>query len=198
MNITGNLENGVLTIGMEGRIDTTNAAQAEEEIQKLEAQDHGKVVLDAEKLEYISSAGLRVILRLRKQELQEEQARSAAGRSGKPRRRPHALEAVLTFLRNDATRMGALRFSADGGARFTGASEEEACPGLHDLEALCMATQRFFAGTADLAETNLLVRAGASLAGRRPGGLSAPRMAPCMWHTCLLPATRETGPSGSM
>ena len=44
------------------------AAQAEEEIQKLEAQDHGKVVLDAEKLEYISSAGLRVILRLRKQE----------------------------------------------------------------------------------------------------------------------------------
>ena len=68
MNITGNLENGVLTIGMEGRIDTTNAAQAEEEIQKLEAQDHGKVVLDAEKLEYISSAGLRVILRLRKQE----------------------------------------------------------------------------------------------------------------------------------
>ena len=61
MNITGNLENGVLTIGMEGRIDTTNAAQAEEEIQKLEAQDHGKVVLYAEKLEYISSAGLRVI-----------------------------------------------------------------------------------------------------------------------------------------
>ena len=47
MNITGNLENGVLTIGMEGRIDTTNAAQAEEELQKLEAQDHGKVVLDA-------------------------------------------------------------------------------------------------------------------------------------------------------
>ena len=27
------------------------AAQAEEEIQKLEAQDHGKVVLDAEKLD---------------------------------------------------------------------------------------------------------------------------------------------------
>ncbi len=110
-------------------------------------------------------------LLLRKKELQEEQARSAAGRSGKPRRRPHALEAVLTFLRNDATRMGALRFSADGGARFTGASEEEACPGLHDLEALCMATQRFFAGTADLAETSLLVRAGASLAGRRPRGI---------------------------
>ena len=47
MNITGSLENGVLTIGMEGRIDATNGAQAEEEIQKLEAQDHGKVVLDA-------------------------------------------------------------------------------------------------------------------------------------------------------
>lgn len=67
MNITGILENGVLTIGMEGRIDTINAAQAEEEIQKLEAQDHGKVVLDAEKLEYISSAGLRVLLSAQKQ-----------------------------------------------------------------------------------------------------------------------------------
>ena len=54
-----------VVIGLSGRIDSGNAAQIEEEIS---AQRNGtsSVVLDAEALEYISSAGLRVILRLKK------------------------------------------------------------------------------------------------------------------------------------
>lgn len=55
-----------MMIPIKGRIDSTNAAQVE---QALQAQLSGQtdVVLDAEKLDYISSAGLRVILRIRKE-----------------------------------------------------------------------------------------------------------------------------------
>ena len=55
------------TIVLNGRIDSNNAQQAENEIlAQLKGYDAPEVVLDAEKLEYISSAGLRVILRLKK------------------------------------------------------------------------------------------------------------------------------------
>ena len=51
-----------------GRIDTNNAAQVEKELQKqLAAQNETQLVFDAAGLEYISSAGLRVLLRIRKQ-----------------------------------------------------------------------------------------------------------------------------------
>ena len=107
-------------------------------------------------------------LLLRREELQAERARSAGGRTGKSGRSARDPGAALTFLRNDATRLGALRFSTDDGAGFTGASEEESCPGLQELEALCRASQHFLAGTADLEEMTLLVRSGASLGGSRP------------------------------
>ncbi|MBO4289809.1 MAG: anti-sigma factor antagonist [Lachnospiraceae bacterium] len=56
-----------ITIALNGRIDSNNAAQAENGILKeLEGKAPAEVVLDAEQLEYISSAGLRVILRLKK------------------------------------------------------------------------------------------------------------------------------------
>ena len=67
--MNSNFENGVLTVFLEGRIDSTTAPAAEAEIEALrEAADHTRMVLDAENLEYISSAGLRVVLRLRKNE----------------------------------------------------------------------------------------------------------------------------------
>ena len=51
-----------------GRIDTNNAAQVEKELQEqLATQNETQLVFDAAGLEYISSAGLRVLLRLRKQ-----------------------------------------------------------------------------------------------------------------------------------
>ena len=60
-------ENDKLTIEFEGRIDSGNSADIESEIFGLLAeQDPACIVLDAEKLDYISSAGLRIILRLRK------------------------------------------------------------------------------------------------------------------------------------
>lgn len=65
----GKFENGTLTIELIGKIDSANASQVDEEIAALRAQyPAGKIVLDAEKLEYTSSAGLRVLLKWRKAE----------------------------------------------------------------------------------------------------------------------------------
>ena len=62
------LENNTLTVFLENRIDTTNAGQVEQEIfEAVAAAPGAKVVLDARDLEYISSAGLRVLLKLKKQ-----------------------------------------------------------------------------------------------------------------------------------
>ena len=55
-----------LTIFLEGRIDTNNAAQTESEIFAAVEGKTEDIVIDAEKLEYISSAGLRVLMKLRK------------------------------------------------------------------------------------------------------------------------------------
>ena len=65
----GKLEGGVLTASLIGHIDSGNAAQAEQELTALRqsAPEAAAVVLDMERLQYISSAGLRIILRLRKE-----------------------------------------------------------------------------------------------------------------------------------
>jgi anti-anti-sigma factor len=71
MDITYRIDKDILYIGIEGRIDASNAAFAEEKIFAIKNDNPGMhTVVDADKLEYISSAGLRVILRLRKEEPQ--------------------------------------------------------------------------------------------------------------------------------
>ncbi|MCQ2436094.1 MAG: phosphotransferase [Clostridia bacterium] len=64
INVTSKLNNGVNTIYLEGRLDSTNATVAETQIVELDTED--SLVIDVEKLEYISSVGLRIMLRLRK------------------------------------------------------------------------------------------------------------------------------------
>ena len=69
MNVTYRIDKDILYIALEGRIDASNAPQAEEKIFAIKNDNPGKhTVVDADNLEYISSAGLRVILRLRKEE----------------------------------------------------------------------------------------------------------------------------------
>ena len=69
MDISYRVDKDILYIAVNGRIDASNAAEAEERIFAIKAENKGKhTVIDAEQLEYISSAGLRVILRLRKEE----------------------------------------------------------------------------------------------------------------------------------
>ena len=56
-----------MTVYLSGRLDSSNAAQTEAELlSALSTVQVVSIAVDAEKLEYISSAGLRVILRLRK------------------------------------------------------------------------------------------------------------------------------------
>ena len=59
------MENDVLTLSLNGRLDTTTASLVEDEIQALPIEVK-HVVLDLANLEYVSSAGLRVILKLKK------------------------------------------------------------------------------------------------------------------------------------
>ncbi len=65
MNIIKTTENKTLNIAPEGRLDTTTAPQLEAEL-KQSISDNEKLILDFAKLEYISSAGLRVLLAAQK------------------------------------------------------------------------------------------------------------------------------------
>ena len=65
MNIIKNTEGKTLNIALEGRLDTTTAPQLEEEF-KQSIADNTELNLDFAKLEYISSAGLRVLLAAQK------------------------------------------------------------------------------------------------------------------------------------
>ena len=65
--VTERIEDNVLYLELNGRIDSSNAEQAEELIKAIKAAHPDlQSILDAEHLEYLSSAGLRVVLRMRK------------------------------------------------------------------------------------------------------------------------------------
>lgn len=66
LNIGKTFENGAATFKLEGRLDTMTAPALEKEL-KDSLSGLSKLTLDFEKLEYISSAGLRVLLGAQKQ-----------------------------------------------------------------------------------------------------------------------------------
>jgi anti-sigma B factor antagonist len=61
MKIEKNLNGKNLVVALEGRLDTTTAPQLEEEL-KNSLAGVTDLIIDLSKLEYISSAGLRVLL----------------------------------------------------------------------------------------------------------------------------------------
>ena len=65
MNIARNKDGSKLTLALEGRLDTTTAPQLEAEL-KASLDGVAELELDFEKLEYLSSAGLRVLLAAQK------------------------------------------------------------------------------------------------------------------------------------
>lgn len=67
MSVTMKTENGRPVVDLTGRVTSANAASVEQEINDALGDYAGKTLtLDLGELEYISSAGLRVLLRLRK------------------------------------------------------------------------------------------------------------------------------------
>ena len=66
MQINKNLGGATLTLDIEGRIDTTTAPALEGKLKRSVTSDVKNLVLDFAKVEYISSAGLRVLLAAQK------------------------------------------------------------------------------------------------------------------------------------
>lgn len=64
MNIIKNAEGAALTIALEGRLDTSTAPQLEAEVKAITGVT--ELTMDLAKLEYLSSAGLRVLLAAQK------------------------------------------------------------------------------------------------------------------------------------
>ncbi|MBR0397551.1 MAG: STAS domain-containing protein [Eubacterium sp.] len=65
LNIIKNLEDAKLSVALEGRLDTTTAPELDNSLKESIA-DVKELVFDFSKLEYISSAGLRVLLSAQK------------------------------------------------------------------------------------------------------------------------------------
>lgn len=62
MEINQKEENGVVFIAFKGRLDGTSAVEAEETINTIFKGENNRLLFDFEFLEYLSSAGLRVVL----------------------------------------------------------------------------------------------------------------------------------------
>ena len=65
MTITKNQNGAALTLALEGRLDTITAPELEAELKKS-LENVTELTLDFSKLDYISSAGLRVLLSAQK------------------------------------------------------------------------------------------------------------------------------------
>jgi len=67
MNITVSDQDDIKIINLEGDLDTGTSPEAQEALAGILEQGAAKLVLDMQKLNYISSAGLRVLLVTAKQ-----------------------------------------------------------------------------------------------------------------------------------
>lgn len=76
LNITKYKENGALTLSLNGRLDTTTAPGLEEEL-KNSIDGVSALTIDLRGLEYISSAGLRVLLSAQKRTAGKMKIRNA-------------------------------------------------------------------------------------------------------------------------
>jgi anti-sigma B factor antagonist len=62
MNISSRREGGVTVVGVEGNLDTNTAPDAQQHLDGLQDDGVQKILVNFGDLDYISSAGLRVLL----------------------------------------------------------------------------------------------------------------------------------------
>ena len=67
MNIDITEEGGVMTAVFDGRLDTLAAQQISETVEPLLQNAGRTIILDCEKMPFISSSGLRIFLKIRKE-----------------------------------------------------------------------------------------------------------------------------------
>lgn len=63
MNIKQESEGNIVILSLEGRLDTLNYAQLDNEMNSLLKNNHKDVVIDCQELDYVSSSGLRILLK---------------------------------------------------------------------------------------------------------------------------------------
>ena len=69
MDFDYRLNNGAITISLDGRLDTEAATSFEAELVEIcKNNPHDSLVFDAEKLQYVASSGLRTMLKMAKTE----------------------------------------------------------------------------------------------------------------------------------
>ena len=62
MEITQKEENGVVSISIKGRLDADSSPEAEKVVKDALKDQTSRILFDLDSLEYLSSAGLRVLL----------------------------------------------------------------------------------------------------------------------------------------
>jgi len=67
MNITKKIEGNIVFLALEGRLDTLNFSILEKEMTLLLENNRKDIVLDCQDLDYVSSSGLRILLKSLKQ-----------------------------------------------------------------------------------------------------------------------------------
>ena len=67
MEITQETSNNIAILSLKGRLNVTTTAELEQAFNKLLEENQAKILVECRELEYISSAGLRVLLTAAKQ-----------------------------------------------------------------------------------------------------------------------------------
>jgi anti-anti-sigma factor len=62
MNITQQQQDGIINLAISGRLDAVSAVEADKEFSKVLDAGHDRLLINLSELNYISSAGLRVLL----------------------------------------------------------------------------------------------------------------------------------------
>lgn len=66
MNITEEVKGDVVIIRLDGRLDATSSPQLEAKVNELIEQKQQKLILSLQNVDYLSSAGMRVLLSITK------------------------------------------------------------------------------------------------------------------------------------
>ena len=108
MEISEAREQGAVIVSPAGRIDSTTSDKLEAHLSKLVAGGDRKVVVDFARVEYISSAGLRVMLALAKKMKDARGAVALCG-MGEPVRQVFDLAGFLPLFAVDGSRDAAVK-----------------------------------------------------------------------------------------
>ena len=107
MEITEARERGVVVIAPVGRIDSTTSDRLEQHLLTLVAAGERRIVVDFSGVEYISSAGLRVMLALAKK-IEDARGLVALCGMGEPVKMVFSLAGFLPLFAVDGSRDAAV------------------------------------------------------------------------------------------